>query len=154
MARVLAVILLAAGLLVGYACGSSIPTPTTRRHPTGTNYVEIPYPPPPARVEIIPPKPQEGAVWVDGEWSWQGKSWVWEPGGWVLPPDGFFAPWEVLRLDNGKLLFVPGSWHGADGRALPKPPVLLLAQSSLGEVPTRPPATAPPPPAGSSSAAP
>jgi len=130
-----------------------MPTPTTRRHPTGTNYIEIPYPPPSSRVEIIPPKPQEGAVWIDGEWSWQGKSWVWEPGGWVAPPGGgYFAAWEMLRLDNGKLLFAPGSWHAPDGRVLPKPPVLLLAQSSLGEAPTRPAATASP--AASSSAAP
>ncbi len=152
MARLFAVIVVM-GLSLSHACGSSIPAPTTRRHPTGTNYIEIPYPPPAARVEIIPPKPQEGgAVWIDGEWTWQGKSWVWEPGGWVAPPPGsYFASWEMLRLDNGKLLFAPGSWHAPDGHALPKPPVLLLAQSSLGEAPTRPTATAP---AASSSAGP
>jgi hypothetical protein len=71
-------------------------------------------------------------VWVDGEWQWEGKRWVWESGGWVVPPAGaYLAPWVVYRQENGKLLFAPGSWHADDGAPLPKPNVLVLAQSSL-----------------------
>lgn len=124
---------LLAGLL-GAACGARLPTPPTGAHPaSSTNYVEVPYPPPPARVEVVPPAPQErGAVWVDGEWAWQGKRWSWLPGGWVVPPLGaYFAPWLVYRLDNGRLLFAPGAWHAANGERLPNPVVLDAARNGL-----------------------
>jgi hypothetical protein len=122
-------------LAVGYACGSSLPTPRTRTPPEGSiDYIEVPYPPPAARVEVIPPKPAEGAVWVDGEWSWQGRRWTWETGGWVKPPpQAYFAPWRTKRLDNGKLLFASGSWRSETDRPIPKPVILAPAQSSLGE---------------------
>jgi hypothetical protein len=98
--------------------------------------MEVPYPPPAARVEIIPRKPRDGAVWLDGEWQWEGKVWAWEPGGWVLPPTGaYLAPWVTYRQENGKLLFAPGSWHAEDGSPLPKPIVLAPAQSSLEPLP-------------------
>jgi hypothetical protein len=116
------------------ACGMQLSTPPTGPHPAGTtHYVEVPYPPPPARVEIVPPKPPDAdAVWVDGEWAWQGKRWVWQPGGWVARPRaGYFAPWLVYRLDNGRLLFAPGAWHAASGEKLPNPVVLEPARNGL-----------------------
>jgi len=135
MARVIArVVLLAALGAIG--CSSRLPAPPTGPHPaSATNYLEIPYPPPPARVEIVPPAPAEaGAVWVDGEWGWQGKRWNWLPGGWVVPPKGaYFAAWLVYRLDNGRLLFAPGSWHAATGEKLPNPVVLEAARNGLEE---------------------
>jgi hypothetical protein len=120
-------------LALAYACGSSLPTPRTGPHPaTGTNYIEVPYPPPAAQVEIIPPKPREGAVWVDGEWAWEGNRWVWESGGWVAPPEhAYLAPWLTYRQANGKLLFASGTWHLDTGAPLPKPVVLAAAETSL-----------------------
>jgi len=120
---------------VAIACGSSLPTPETKAHPpTTTRYVEVPYPPPAARAEIIPAKPREGAVWVDGEWSWQGKQWVWESGGWLMAPaKAYLAPWIAFRQANGKLVFAPGTWHRDDGQPLAKPPFLAPAKSSLDE---------------------
>src|SRR5262245_9843737 len=120
------------------ACGSSLPTPKTGPHPAGTtSYVEVPFPPPAARVEVIPPKPQEGAVWLDGEWSWQGRRWVWESGGWILPPSGgYFAPWITNRLADGRLMFAPGAWYADKGQPLPPPPILVPAQRSLTEEPS------------------
>ena len=119
----------------GYACGSSLPTPRIGQPPEATiGYVEVPYPPPAAQVEIIPPSPHEGAVWIDGEWAWQGRRWTWEPGGWVVPPTGsYFAPWRTKRLDNGKLLFTPGTWRAANDQPLPRPPILAPAQSNFAE---------------------
>jgi hypothetical protein len=141
-ARRRALSVLAAAL--GFAgCGSRLPTPRLGPHPVGsTTYVEVPYPPPAARVEVLPPQPKElDAVWVDGEWSWQGKRWVWQPGGWVSPPAGaYFAPWLVYRLDSGRLLFAEGAWHGKAGEKLPDPVVLEAARSGLQEdVPSSPP---------------
>jgi len=123
-------------VLLGSACGSRLPGPPTGPHPVnGTVYLDIPYPPPPARVEVIPPIPRDrGAVWVDGEWEWQGKRWNWLAGGWVVPPArAYFAPWLVYRLDNGRLLFAPGAWHAVSGERLPNPIVLDTARNGLQE---------------------
>jgi len=128
------------------ACGTRLPVPTTGPHPaSSTTYVDIPFPPPPARVEVVPPPPPDpGAVWVDGEWAWQGKHWNWQPGGWVLPPAGaYFAPWLVYRLDDGRLLFAPGAWHAKTGERLQNPVVLDVARNGLQEdtpAPAEPPA--------------
>ena len=123
-------------VLLVSACGSRFPTPPTGPHPAGsTNFIDVPFPPPPARVEVVPPAPRDpGAVWVDGEWAWQGKRWAWLPGGWVVPPRGaYFAPWLVYRLDNGRLLFAPGAWHAAKGDRLPNPVVLDAARNGLDD---------------------
>jgi hypothetical protein len=124
-------------LAIASACRSSLPTPEIKAHPpTTTRYIEVPYPPPAARAEIVTAKPRDGAVWVDGEWSWQGKQWVWESGGWVIPPDkAYFAPWIAFRQSNGKLFFAPGAWHRDDDQMLPKPALLALAQSGLDQPP-------------------
>jgi hypothetical protein len=120
------------------ACSHSLPGPRTGPHPPNTtSYIEVPFPPPAAHVEIIPPKPRDGAVWVDGEWDWEGKNWAWETGGWITPPEhGYLAPWVTYRQENGKLLFAPGTWHGDDGAPMPKPPLLAAAESSLESQPS------------------
>jgi len=139
--------LLACALLLA-ACGMRLSAPPTGPHPVqSTVYVDIPYPPPPARVEVIPTPPADrGAVWVDGEWAWQGKHWDWQAGGWVVPPAGaYFAPWLVYRLDDGRLLFAAGAWHLANGERIPNPVMLDVARNGLQEDTTAPAA----PPAGS-----
>jgi hypothetical protein len=115
------------------SCSKSLPTPRTGPHPPNTtSYIEVPYPPPAAHVEVVPKKPREGAVWVDGDWDWEGNKWVWESGEWVEPPaNGYLAPWVTYRQENGKLLFAPASWHADDGAVIPKPPALATAESSL-----------------------
>jgi hypothetical protein len=133
MARPLGLSAAALSFGLALACSSSLPTPETKAHPSqATKFVDVPYPPPAAHVEIVPPKPREGAVWVDGEWTWQGRQWAWELGGWVMPPpNAYFSPWIVFRQKDGKLVFAPGSWHREDGQPLPKPVPLVPAQTSL-----------------------
>ena len=115
------------------ACGSSLPMPETRAHPAmTTRYIDVPYPPPAARAEIIPSKPRAGTVWVDGEWSWEGKQWTWQSGAWVMPPArAYFAPWISFRRSDGNLVFAPGTWYRDDGQPLAKPTPVALAQNSL-----------------------
>lgn len=124
-----------ATLCVATACGASLPTARGGTPPPqNREYVDVAYPPPAAPVEVVPPSPEPGAAWVDGEWSWKGKRWVWEPGGWVLAPqkDAYFARWTIgIRPEDGTMRFSPGSWHAADGTRLPKPRVLLGAGSGL-----------------------
>jgi hypothetical protein len=129
------VLILAAAACVAASCGQSLPvaregTPKAEQR----DWVDVPYPPPAAEVDVIPPVVEPGAVWVDGEWSPQGKRWVWVPGGWVLPPekDAYFARWTIgIRPEDGAIRFSPGSWHAPDGARLPKPRVILGAQSGV-----------------------
>jgi hypothetical protein len=128
--RRLTIAALVVALVLG--CGSGLPVPRTTNVRSPTDYIEVPYPPPAARVEIVPPRPTPTAVWVDGEWTFRGKRWVWEPGGWVDPPgDAYFAPWIATRRPDGKLSFAPGSWHGPKGEPIPKPPILAPAETAL-----------------------
>jgi hypothetical protein len=54
--------------------------------------------PPAARVEVIPPSPYPGHVWVHGYWRWGGHGWVWMPGVWIAPP-------------RPHLVWIPGRWE-------------------------------------------
>jgi hypothetical protein len=109
------------------SCGRSLPTPRTGPQPENA-FIEVPYPPPPARVEVLPKQPHAGAVWVDGQWLWQGQRWIWSPGGWVAAPArAYFAPWALERASDGRLRFAPPSWRDDRGHEIPAPPVLAVA---------------------------
>lgn len=86
----------------------------------GTNAsarVEVPYPPPPARVELIPAQRDPAQVWVDGQWDWNLDDWVWRGGEWTTPPseDAYFTPWTTVRAKDGRLYFVAATWRSASG---------------------------------------
>jgi hypothetical protein len=132
------------------ACRSTIPTPRTGTPPAGARvYLDVPYPPPAAQVEVIPALPREGAVWVDGQWTWQGKRWIWDSGGWVMPPaNSYFAPWLTYRQADGRLLFSGGSWHSDDGRPIVRPAFLAMAMSAPSA--SSPPVSSPSAPPASS----
>jgi hypothetical protein len=97
------------------ACGSNrLPVPPNGPHVDETPTL-VPYPPPPARVEIIPdpPKEMKNPVWIDGEWQWKGRRWVWQRGQWEMPlPGGYYAPSATVALSDGTLAWFPGKWHG------------------------------------------
>lgn len=88
--------------------------------------MQVPYPPPPARVEAIPAAPtRAGAVWIDGEWTWRSRRWAWKPGRWVSPPpNARFAPWTAVRDRLGTLWFAGGVWRDPSGAELPDPEAL------------------------------
>ncbi|WP_437287758.1 YXWGXW repeat-containing protein [Sorangium sp. So ce406] len=97
-------------LLVG--CGSSLPVPPTGPHLPSEPAVVVPYPPPPARVEIISPPEKPGLVWIDGEWQWRSRRWAWQPGRWEpVPPGAYFAPNATVRRADGSLVWFAGVWH-------------------------------------------
>lgn len=114
--------------LVLCGCHSSrLPQPASAPQPQNA-YVTVPYPPPAARVETLPKRPRLDAVWIDGQWSWDGQRWQWVAGAWVLPPPGGrFARWSIVLLRDGQLLFAPASWRDASGRELPPARVLATA---------------------------
>jgi|Deesub1362B_J571_1020462.scaffolds.fasta_scaffold15770_2 hypothetical protein len=71
--------------------------------------------PPPARVEVRPPKPFPNAVWIAGHWHWNGVTFVWISGRWVKPRPGYvWVPGHWMRTHHG-WRWVPGRWKRVRG---------------------------------------
>lgn len=113
------------------ACGSpSLPGPKLVAHPS-TDLAPVEYPPPPARAEVVPAKPDGDAVWVDGEWSFRGKKWRWHRGRWVEHRSELrFAPWTAVRSQDGQLYVAEGRWVDAKGNQVDEPRLLAEAPPS------------------------
>lgn len=140
--RVLNRVLALAVTLALSSCGGALPQPNAKA-PPDESFEVVPYPPPSALVEIVPPAPRSDAVWVNGYWSWGGRFYVWERGGWVLPPVGtYVCPWSARYEDDGTLLYAKTTWHAANGRVIDAPPFLLPAATPPTEE-TPEPATVP-----------
>ena len=74
--------------------------------------MEVPYPPPAARVDVVPNSPivMKHAVWIDGQWMWHGRRWIWEAGQWIdLAPNQFYARPTMGWLSDGRLVWFAGS---------------------------------------------
>ncbi len=127
--------LLACATVAVLHCGHArLPRPPYVGHPTSA-LVEVPYPPPPSRVEFVPEPPQDGAVWLDGEWTWRGRRWAWRSGRWVTVPAGAsFAPWTSVRNGDGTLYFAPGTWRNAKGEEVKSPKALARGGATPGAV--------------------
>lgn len=122
------------GALCLAACGGTVPGPDTVAQPH-LAYDQVPYPPPPARVETVPAAPDKRAVWVDGGWRWRGKHWSWWLGRWVVAPAGaHYAREAVMRSKTGALLAAPGAWFDAKGQPMPEPAPLAFAGAGEGDV--------------------
>ncbi len=94
------------------ACVKPLATAPVASH-SGTP-VEVPYPPPPARVDIVkePPSDVENPVWVDGQFRFNGRRWIWNEGGWKSLPKGFgYAPPRVVRRSDGTLVWFEGMFR-------------------------------------------
>jgi hypothetical protein len=116
------------------ACAGRFPRPPYSPQPTSA-LTELSAPPPPARVEAVPPRPKSTAVWIDGEWNWRRGRWSWLPGRWVEPPpDETYSPWVVVRGLDGKLWMASGTWRDAKGNPVDEPPPLALGAVDTGQV--------------------
>jgi hypothetical protein len=116
------------------ACGGGLPHPPYGSQPASA-LVEVDYPPPPARVELVPEQPAGNAVWVNGEWLWSGRRWAWKPGGWVVTPQGAaYAKLVLVRRNDGKLFAAPGAWRNAKGDEIPAPEFLGVSPSRTGSI--------------------
>jgi hypothetical protein len=103
-------------LLLSVACGADLPGPQVGEAPEHA-FTEVPFAPPPARVETVPPQPSSDDVWVDGEWVWQGGRWAWRNGYWIVPPEeAIFSPSTLRRTKLGALLLARGAWRDSSGR--------------------------------------
>lgn len=112
-------ILISSFALAAMGCNqSALPLPKMGPN-ENTAYTIIPFPPPAAKAEIIPTKPGNRVVWVDGSWTWDRRRWVWQKGKWEVPPSGkaHYALAKVLHLPDGSLGWVPGGWQTPGERA-------------------------------------
>ncbi|WP_394842630.1 YXWGXW repeat-containing protein [Pendulispora brunnea] len=118
-----------------FACGPSrLPAPKYVGQDTSA-LMEVPYPPPPAHTERVPDSPAKGAVWLDGEWVWDGRRWSWRQGRWVMAPsDAKFSPWTAVRGHDGTLYFAPGVWKDARGKIIADPKPLLGARTGSSPI--------------------
>ena len=117
-------------------CGSSLPTPAATEHPLSA-YIPVPYPPPAALAETVPPQPKRdgGLIWLDGEWVFHGDSFVWRRGGWVLPPPGCrFAAWRTWYRRDGRLMMARGAWYDAKHQRVRTPEPIAPAATPPNEV--------------------
>jgi len=112
------------------ACSSRIPQPPATAQPQSA-LVEVDYPPPPARVEYVPAQPSNDAVWVNGEWLWSGRRWSWRPGMWIVVPKGAaYARRVLVRREDGRLFYAPGTWRDKQGNEMPAPPEKVARPAS------------------------
>jgi hypothetical protein len=127
--------LLVAALL---GCGGRQVDAPRGAHPAN-DAVAVPYPPPPAKLEEVPPRPHASCVWTDGYWDFTDR-WEWQDGEWVLPPANCrLAPVE-LRRQGGQLWHARPRWYPDNvtllgpQSACPRPPPCLTAKNG-SEVP-------------------
>lgn len=76
--------------------------------------LQVPYPPPAARVDVVldPPPSIISPVWVDGQWLWRGSRWIWEPGGWAQgDPERVYARSKLVRRSDGMLVWFEGKFR-------------------------------------------
>ncbi len=121
-------------LFFALGCSSTLPVPEATQHPLAA-YVEIPYPPPAALAETVPPQPERaGVVWIDGEWLPRRKEFVWRRGGWVVPPpQSKFAPWRSWYRRDGRLMMAPGTWYDVHHERLRAPQPIEAALTPLNQ---------------------
>ena len=115
------------------SCVSSVPGPPLVVHPKSA-FVEVPYPPPAALIEAVPPSPSTSHVWLDGFWTWQGRYYTWIRGGWIFVSAGeSFAPWQSFYTRSGLLMFAPGAWYSAGGDRVRPPEIRVPAYTPPNE---------------------
>ncbi len=125
------------------ACASRsrlAPTVDVPDSATVTGSMVVPYPPPPAKVETMPPAPIErSCVYLDGQWVFGARDWQWHSGAWVIAPPGCaFARsqlfWQTAGVDRSELRFRPGHWANAQNTAVDCP----VATPCPGSTPNTP----------------
>jgi hypothetical protein len=64
------------------ALSACVIAPPPRMAAGPTVIVRAPIQPPPPRVEVIPPAPRQGYLWIPGYWHWEANRHRWIDGHW------------------------------------------------------------------------
>ncbi|HEY5955916.1 MAG TPA: hypothetical protein VIV60_05160 [Polyangiaceae bacterium] len=101
------------------------------------NSLTVPYPPPPAKVETMPPMPGNRAcVYWDGQWVFGPRDWQWVSGAWVIQRDDCAFQrsrlfWHTLGADRAELRYRPGRWVQSANPAMDCPVALPCPSVSV-----------------------
>jgi hypothetical protein len=107
----LVLVLSGAGLLAaGCVVEARAPRAEVAVEAPGEVYVDSA--PPPLQVEVQPPVPGPGFLWVGGGWAWEGGRWNWHRGYWGHPPHPgmHWVPHRYVYR-GGRHVFVRGGWR-------------------------------------------
>ena len=74
-----------------------------------TEYYTESYPPEPL-YEAMQPAPDDGHVWIDGSWHWNGYEWVWIGGNWVPEPVDLVYIEPHYGYQDDYYVYRPGHW--------------------------------------------
>ena len=101
------------------ACGGGTQLVPSGPHPPHVQeFVEVPFPPPPAQIEELPEALDDpNCAWVSGEYRFRDRHWVWEPGRWVVPPEGCYHAAPVVawsKTGEARLYYSPSGWYSED----------------------------------------
>ena len=102
----------AGALLILAACATDMPSAHAHKIIYEDQVIEVPGPPPPEQVEVVPTAPSETVVWRRGHWKWEHNEWVWEPGRYVERPhpEAIWVPGHWVYRSWGSS-WVPGHWE-------------------------------------------
>src|SRR5688500_4102678 len=102
------------GLVAATVLATSGCVATLRARPA-TGYVVYEAPPAP-RVSVRPAAPYSGAIWVAGNWQWNGGQWVWTEGYWEQPRVGYVYVQPRWARQGRGWVYVGGGWRSGGGR--------------------------------------
>jgi WXXGXW repeat (2 copies) len=68
-------------------------------------------PPPPDRVEVIPPAPSSNDFWIKGYWIWEDDRQVWVPGHWEAKRAGWHWVPAHWGMPGEQWEFIAGHWE-------------------------------------------
>ena len=108
---------LALALVLVLGCSSTQRQLTESPH-TPDELLEVPFPPPAARSDMVPPSPHPNSVWIEGDWRWQGSRWAWRRGDWVVPPPGATFARSETRREGARVRHAVGVLHLEDGSSV------------------------------------
>jgi hypothetical protein len=72
--------------------------------------VYVSGPPPQSLAEPRPAPSEQGMVWVEGYWHWNGVQYVWIPGRWEKPPPGNVWVAPSYTVVDGRHGYRTGRW--------------------------------------------
>jgi hypothetical protein len=83
-----------------------VPPAASAQEPT----VVVDVAPPRPQVEVVPPIPFAGAIWIGGYWGWSAGRHVWVPGRWEHPLPGYNWRPHAWVQEGGHWHLRAGGW--------------------------------------------